>query len=296
MLRETAWAKVNLYLNVVGRRDDGYHLLDSLVVFPDIGDVLSAEHDPEISLSITGPSGAGLTAGADNLVMRAAHSLAAACHVPTGAKIVLEKNLPVASGIGGGSADAAAALRLLCRLWSVSPDPAALAGLAAGLGADVPVCLPSATARMQGIGEILAAAPALPACGMVLVNPGVAVSTPDVFRARRGAFSMVPTTPQSWPNAEVMAADLKRYGNDLEPPALSLCPEIGDALTALRLEAGCLLAQMSGSGATCFGIFSDSSSAIAAAERLKRLSWWVWGGAASHSVMDPGLPDRGWRP
>src|SRR3954468_6142657 len=184
MLSECASAKINLHLHVVGRRPDGYHLLDSLVVFAGAADALTVEPSDGLSLAVAGPFAAGLYGEADNLVLRAARALAAHAGVPATGRLVLEKNLPVASGIGGGSADAAAALRLLARFWGVDVGQEALAAIAALLGADVPVCLAGRAAVMSGIGEIRAPAPPMPAAGMVLVNPGVAVSTPAVFRAR----------------------------------------------------------------------------------------------------------------
>ncbi len=279
MLTEFAAAKVNLYLHVTGRRADGYHLLDSLAAFPAIGDRLSAETDHALSLTLTGPFGGDLAAEPDNLVLRAARALAAHCGVAAGARLVLEKNLPIASGIGGGSADAAAALRLLCRLWSVHPGEAALAEIAAGLGADIPVCLASRPARMRGIGEILNAAPELPAFGMVLINPGLAVPTPAVFKARTGPFSPEAALPQSWPGLAGMTEGLAHTSNDLQAAAIALCPPIAGVLEALTATPTCRLARMSGSGATCFGLFSDADAAAQAAERLQRPGWWVWGGA-----------------
>jgi 4-diphosphocytidyl-2-C-methyl-D-erythritol kinase len=227
---------------------------------------------------VTGPFAAGLEAEADNLVLRAARALAAHAGIPAAGALVLEKNLPVASGIGGGSADAAAALRLLCRFWGL--EAGAFGPLAGRLGADVPVCVAGLPALMSGIGEILAPAPALPNIGIVLVNPGVAVSTPAVFRARSGAFSDPASFPQSgWPDADSLVAALHATHNDLEPPARLLAPAIGDVLDTLMATAGCLLARMSGSGATCFGLFPDPEAARAAAGTIIRDGWWVWGGA-----------------
>jgi 4-diphosphocytidyl-2-C-methyl-D-erythritol kinase len=278
-LTEAAPAKVNLYLHVTGRRDDGYHLLDSLVVFPEIGDALSAEPAETLSLLVTGPFAAKLAAGPDNLVLRAARSLAAEAGVMTGAHLTLAKHLPVASGIGGGSADAAATLRLLCRLWRLSPDPAVLARLATGLGADVPVCLAGHTARMAGIGEHLERTPVLPACGIVLVNPGIAVATADVFRARLGAWSEPAVLPAGWDDMAVMAADLRQLRNDLEPAATALHPMIGVVLDELTAMPGCKLARMSGSGATCFGLYANAASAREALGQIRRPGWWCWAGS-----------------
>jgi 4-diphosphocytidyl-2-C-methyl-D-erythritol kinase len=278
-LIEKAPAKVNLFLHVLGRQPDGYHRLDSLVVFADIGDTLRAEPAEALSLAVEGPFAAGLAAEQDNLVLRAARALAAAAGIAARGHLVLSKHLPVASGIGGGSADAAAALRLLCRLWRVEPDAAVLARIAAGLGADVPVCLAGRTSRMAGIGERLEPAPALPACGIALVNPGIALATAEVFRARRGDWSDPAALPTAWRNAGEMADGLTRLRNDLQPPAIALQPVIGEVLAALESTPGCLLARMSGSGATCFGLFVDEATAAAAAPGLQRPGWWSWGGS-----------------
>ena len=280
MLSEAARAKVNLFLHVVGRRADGYHLLDSLAVFPAVGDVLHATPDSELSLMVEGRFAGALAGEGDNLVLRAAAGLAASCGIAGGARLVLEKNLPVASGIGGGSADAAAALRLLARMWGVSVP----AGLALGLGADVPVCLAQVPRRMGGVGEVLVAGPSLPPFGMVLANPGVAVATPAVFRARaagRVGFSVPAALPASWTDAAAMARDLKATSNDLQDAAVALCPAIGVVLEALGALPGCRLARMSGSGGTCFGLFDDAGTANRVAMGLVRPGWWVWGGAGA---------------
>jgi len=283
------------------------------VVFPPVADVVRAAPDAELSLSVDGPFADALIGEDNNLVLRAARALAAlrdagragsppsfprkresrnlhAVPAPVdarprrydeqGAQLRLTKNLPVASGIGGGSADAAAALRGLCRLWAIAPDPMELASLALSLGADVPACLRSQPARMGGIGEQLTPSPVLPDCGIVLVNPGVRVATSDVFRARRGEFTAPALLPSTWPDAATMAADLGRMRNDLEQPAVDLCPAIASALSALQGEPGCLLARMSGSGATCFGLFDNPAAAERAAAGVSRSGWWSWGGAA----------------
>ncbi len=264
-------AKVNLFLHVTGRRADGYHLLDSLAVFPEAGDVVAATAAEALSLEISGPFGAVLRAEEDNLLLRAARLLAPG----RGAALRLEKNLPVASGIGGGSADAAAALQVLAGLWAVEAD---LPALALQLGADVPVCLASRPARMQGIGEILAPAPALPDFGMVLVNPGVAVPTPAVFKARQGGFSTPPDLPEGWADVGAMVADLARCTNDLQEAAIGIAPVIGEVLAVLSALPGAKLARMSGSGATCFALFASPAAATAAAAQIGRPGWWAWGG------------------
>lgn len=284
MLTEFAPAKVNLYLHVTGKRADGYHLLDSLAVFPAVGDALAYAPADTLGLSLDGPFAAGLAAEPDNLVLRAARALAAQARIPPTGALRLTKNLPIASGIGGGSADAAAALRLLARAWSVPPADAALA---LRLGADIPVCLAGRACRMQGVGEMLLPGPALPACGMVLVNPGVAVATPAVFRARTGGFRPPADLPAAWPGAAAMAATLRPLANDLESPAIALAPVIGEVLSALRATPGMLLARMSGSGATCFALFADAPSAAAAAASLARPGWWCWGGGVAAAPAAP---------
>jgi 4-diphosphocytidyl-2-C-methyl-D-erythritol kinase len=291
-LNEAAPAKVNLFLHVLGTRADGYHELDSLAVFPGAADGLRADPADGLTLEIEGPFGAALSAGPDNLVLRAAVLLAEAAGVRAGARLRLQKNLPVASGIGGGSADAAAALRLLARLWRV-PDGFDLERLAARIGADVPVCLASRPARMRGVGEKLDPAPEIPECGFALVNPGVPVATADVFRALRGSFSHAARLPDRWRDAAAMARDLAVLSNDLEASAIALCPVIAEALAALRAAPGCLLARMSGSGATCFGLFPNAKLASHAASTLGSAPWWSWGGPllpvpqASRSALVP---------
>jgi len=270
-------AKINLFLHVTGRRADGYHELDSLIAFAAVSDRISAAPAAALSLAIVGPFAAGLTAGDDNLVLRAARRLADHAGVGAGAAITLEKNLPVASGIGGGSADAAAALRVLDRLWGVGADAAALSRLGLELGADVPVCLYGRTARVTGIGERIAPAPALPELGLLLVNPGVAVPTPAVFAARRGPFSAPAAPPGGFADAAGLAAALRETRNDLTEAALSVAPGIGPVLEAIAASDGCLLARLSGSGATCFGLYADAAGAAAAARALaaRHARWWV---------------------
>ena len=279
MLRELAPAKINLTLHVTGRRADGYHLLDSLVVFADVHDSVSARAADGLKLSIDGTFGRTLSGDADNLVLRAARALAEAAGVDAAASLHLCKDLPVASGIGGGSSDAAAALRLLSRLWGVTLPQDGMAALAATLGADVPVCLDRQARRMAGVGEVLSHAPDLPMCGLVLVNPGHALSTQAVFRARGGGFSPPAVWPAAWDDATAMAADLARGTNDLQAAAIGLCPAIGEVLEVLWREPGTLLARMSGSGATCFAVFASAAAAQAAASGLARPGWWCWGGA-----------------
>ena len=264
-------AKINLTLHVTGQRADGYHLLDSLVVFADIGDRVSADPADDLTLEISGPHRAGVPVDGGNLVLRAAGLLRAG----RGARLRLDKQMPVASGIGGGSADAAASLRVLARLWDCAL-PAAEAVM--GLGADVPVCLTSRPTRMRGAGERLAALSPLPPLWLVLANPGFPVATPDVFRAlqAKGNPPMSATLPQ-WDDTDAFAGWLRCMRNDLEPAALVIVPRIGAVLAALAALPWCLLARMSGSGATCFGLFAGAVQARTAAEMLAKgqPGWWV---------------------
>lgn len=270
MVNEFACAKVNLTLHVTGQRADGYHLLDSLVVFADIGDEITVSADEHLTLTIDGPQAAGLAADGSNLVLRAAQLLD---HDRTAA-IRLTKNLPIASGIGGGSADAAAALRALARFWDVP-----LPGLAevATLGADVPACLSSQPLRLRGVGDELSPLPPLPHLDIVLVNPGVAVSTPQIFsRLRAKTNAPMAATLPDWPDAAAFCDWLATQRNDMLVPAAQLTPQITDVLTQLR-RIGCLFAGMSGSGATCFGLFlNDGHSAKAAMAELSAAQpgWW----------------------
>jgi 4-diphosphocytidyl-2-C-methyl-D-erythritol kinase len=270
-LTELAAAKVNLALHVTGRRADGYHLLDSLVVFPRIGDRLEAEPAATLSLTIDGPFARELGSGPDNLVIRAA--LLAREGGGEGAALRLTKSLPVASGIGGGSADAAATLRLLARLWNRPLPPRAAQ---AGLGADVPVCVAGTAARMRGIGDELAPV-ALPAFWLVLVNPGVPIPTPAVFAALSCRDNPPMPDPPAFPDAAALASWLATCRNDLEAAALTVAPEIGEVVAAIAARPGCRLARMSGSGATCFGLFTAAEPALAAAEALRaaRPAWWT---------------------
>ncbi|HEX6980100.1 MAG TPA: 4-(cytidine 5'-diphospho)-2-C-methyl-D-erythritol kinase [Alphaproteobacteria bacterium] len=274
---ERARAKVNLYLHVIGRRDDGYHLLDSLVAFADIGDAVTVAPAPDLSLAVKGPFAPALAGDDGNLVLRAARALATATGTRAGAALRLVKNLPVAAGLGGGSADAAATLRALCALWKVAPDPAMLGKVALGLGADVPVCVEDRPAFIGGIGEAVAPAPALPAAGLVLVNPGIPLATPAVFKARTGPFSRPARFDRAPHDPADLALMLRERGNDLTAAATALVPQIGEVLAALAQSPACLLARMSGSGATCFGLYPDAAAAARAAAWLRERTreWWI---------------------
>ena len=284
-LSRPAPAKVNLTLHLRGRRPDGYHLLDSLVVFPEIGDRLEARPAPGLSLRVSGPFAAGLPDGPGNLVLRAGAALAAHHGVRDGAALHLVKNLPVSSGIGGGSSDAAAALDLLARLWDVPvPD-----GLALSLGADVPVCRAAPRPmRMQGIGERLEPAPPLPEFHLVLANPGVAVPTAAVFA---GVADRDPPPPPPLPAAgfadfAAFAGWLATQRNDLQAAAMAICPAVGEVLAALS-EAP--VARMSGSGATCFAVAGTAAEAGALAARLRaaRPDWWIAATAVRSGAVAP---------
>lgn len=273
-LSEKARAKVNLYLHLCGQRADGYHLLDSLAVFPDICDVVSVTGETGPELEIVGPYSGSLNGQPvdDNLVLGAARAMAESTGRSLDISLRLEKNLPVASGIGGGSSDAAAALRLLARLWQCEVP----GELALTLGADVPVCLkaPDPT-RMQGIGELLTLAPELPDFAMVLVNPGIEVPTGAVFNGVADKSPRPgPEMPERFGGFDDLVDWLAQQRNDLQPAAEEICPEIGRVLRSL---SDAPLARMSGSGATCFGLFGSVAQAGQAAERLHRSSpaWWV---------------------
>lgn len=270
IVSEAASAKINLTLHVTGRRADGYHLLDSLVIFADVGDLVTAAPADTLRLSVTGPRGAGVPLGDDNLVLRAARLMA-----PGGVQLTLDKHLPAASGIGGGSADAAACLRALARLWGRD-----VPGLdeQLRLGADVPVCVESRPCRMTGIGGSLGPVPDLPALWLVLVNPGVALETPAVFRALTSRDNApMPRSLPRWAGAADLADWLAGQRNDLQAAAITCAPVVHDVLNAIAATQGCLLARMSGSGATCFGLFADRDAADRAAAHIAdaRPDWWV---------------------
>ncbi len=276
-LAAPARAKINLYLHITGRRSDGYHLVDSLIVFAALGDTVEVRGDDGLSLAVEGPFAAAIPHGGDNLVLRAAQALADAAGVKARARIRLIKRLPAASGIGGGSADAAATLKALGELWNVRPPGEDLDKLALALGADVPVCLHGTPAFVGGVGEEIVLAPPLPDVWMVLANPGIPVATADVFRHRSGPYSP-PARFQATPaDTGALAALLAERRNDLTDAAVSLAPAIAHVLAHLESLSGALLARMSGSGATGFALFADAAAAEAAAAGLRaaQRSWWV---------------------
>jgi 4-diphosphocytidyl-2-C-methyl-D-erythritol kinase len=285
-------AKLNLFLHVGEKRLDHYHALESLVVFAEAGDRLEFSASSELSLKVAGPFRAQCPKSADNLVLKAARALQELGRIEEGATITLEKNLPVAAGLGGGSADAAAALRALNMLWRLERPEAELMEIAAGLGSDVPACLLSRPCWMEGRGEYVTSTTALPQLAAVLVNPGIAVPTADVFaalNARTGVGQMRPP-PASIESLWDMVAYLDDATNDLEAPACQLHPVIDQVLESLSQEPGCVVAQMSGSGATCFGLFDGRYLALGGAERiaLEHPEWWVR--ATRIAAADIGTP------
>ena len=292
----TAPAKVNLYLHVTDRRADGLHELDSLFVRVDACDQITGEAAETLTLEVRGPFAEALSDqnADDNLVLKAARLLAQEADVTAGAALVLEKHLPVAAGIGGGSADAAATLRLLVDLWSLDFGPARLAAIAARLGADVPPCLHHVPLAVSGIGDIVEPSPRLPAAWLVLVNPGVDVLTARVFAARSGGFSGAQPLTREPRDVADLAHELGLRRNDLETPAIALAPVIADVLGELRQLAGILLARMSGSGATCFGLAASAADAERSAAVLAKAHprWWVCAAAVLQDGDANPLPIR----
>ena len=264
MQTETAWAKINLALHVRRRRADGFHEIESLFAFAADGDALAFEPADDLTLAIDGPFAAGLETGQGNLVIRAAQALRSAFGIVAGARLTLTKILPVAAGIGGGSADAAAALRLLARQWGIDPADARVAAIAADLGADVPACLASRTLRGEGRGDALAFIEDAGLTGMplLLVNPRIALSTGPVFAGWDGE--------DRGPLAAGDPLEAARVGrNDLQPPAVALVPEIGALVETLEALDGLRLARMSGSGATCFALFENAAARGAGATLIR---------------------------
>jgi len=272
---EFAPAKINLFLHVGRRCDDGFHLLQSLVAFADVGDTIAVEPARTVSLVIEGPFARALAPEHDNIILRTVQAASAKSGIDRGVRIALTKNLPVAAGIGGGSADAAATLRCLQRLWGVTKQQTG--ELAESLGADVPVCLVSSPAWMEGRGERVSPASVLPPVFLLLVNPGIAIQTATVFGAlgvRRGVEG---TKPARWTTFDDFIAYLRTTSNDLEAPAHEIAPSIASVLAAISGCQGAELARVSGSGPTCFGLFRQSQEAAAAAEVLnnREPSWWI---------------------
>ena len=284
----TAPAKINLYLHLTGIRDDGYHLIDSLVVFASVHDIIMIEPANNLTLINRGPFGKGLPTTSDNLVMCAAEKLQNLSGITDGAKITLTKNLPIASGIGGGSSDAAAAIKGLIRHWGIHLSLNDLSGLALRIGADVPICLFGQAAFMGGIGEQIDPIYKLPEAPMILVNPRINIPTQRIFKAHKADFSLAnrfDPAPANFHNLIGLLKDNRK--NDLTESALQAEPIIGDVLRHIRITRGCQLARMSGSGATCFGLYHTQAEADEAAKVIKKShpKWWV---VATRLVNDVG--------
>jgi 4-diphosphocytidyl-2-C-methyl-D-erythritol kinase len=274
-------AKINLTLRIFGRRADGFHELESLVAFAPFGDRLTLWPDGTLDLKVSGPMAAGAGPLANNLVLRAAHALAERIQGLTLGRFALLKRLPSGAGLGGGSADAAAALRLIAKANGLGLDDRRIHEAARATGADIPVCLDPRPRVMRGIGEILSAPMVLPKLGILIVHPGLALPTGPVFKAL-GLAPGEPYAKASSPFPEAASRDallawLASEHNDLERAAISIAPQIADVLSAIAGLAGCRLARMSGSGSACFGLFDSARAAAAAAKRLAaaRPSWWV---------------------
>lgn len=275
--KATAPAKVNLTLHVTGQRDDGYHSLESLVVFADVADQLSAITAPDLRLTVTGPFSQGVPVDGTNLVLRAAQALRTLRNVKAGAHITLEKHLPNRAGIGGGSADAAAALAMLAELWQVPPLPATASEVIA-LGADVPVCMHApAPTRMSGIGDVLSPVPDLPTCALVLVKPNSVVPTGPVFQGLASKNNPPMHALPEGLDFAGFAAWLNTQRNDLLDPARLVAPDIGAALSKLNAMPAVKAVGMSGSGATCFGLVASMAEArqVARAVQVSQMAWWV---------------------
>ncbi|MGO4409015.1 MULTISPECIES: 4-(cytidine 5'-diphospho)-2-C-methyl-D-erythritol kinase [unclassified Brevundimonas] len=271
-------AKINLFLHVGCVAADGYHPLASLVAFADVGDVVSVTRAERLSLSVTGPFGGALAGEGENLILKGLRALGDAAGI--GAPLVavtLDKQLPIAAGLGGGSADAGTAIRLAARLLDLDLDEAALESVAGEVGADGPMCLRARPAWATGRGDALTDEPRLPPLHAVLLNPGLPSPTGAVYQAYDDApqgGADCPEAPADWSPVAVIDW-LGALRNDLEASALRVTPGIGEALTAMRAAPGCRLTRMSGSGATVFGLFDDAAAAEAAAGALQRPGWWV---------------------
>lgn len=277
-------AKINLYLHVTGRLDNGYHTLDSLVSFADIGDVITIEPSSDFSFHLEGPFAGAFgpkerdeSPNSSNLAVRAMWMLAQAAQKHPHLKITLTKNLPLSSGLGGGSSNAASVLWGLCEWWGISHQAPYLPGLMATLGADVPVCLKCQPTRMRGIGEILDAVPPMPEIAIVLINPGKPCPTGQVFAHFAGEFHDPTPLPESIETVDGLLDILKTRNNQLLDSAIQIVPEIVNVIQAMEIQDGCKLARLSGSGATCFGLFETEGQAATAAAEIadENPDWWV---------------------
>ncbi|MBL4813728.1 MAG: 4-(cytidine 5'-diphospho)-2-C-methyl-D-erythritol kinase [Rhodobacteraceae bacterium] len=273
MAEDLAYAKVNLTLHITGQRSDGYHLLDSLVVFAPIADKLTISASDRLTLSVIGPQSTDVPDDGRNLVLKAAALLRQLRGVTAGADFVLEKHLPHGGGIGGGSADAAAALRMAAALWQVTPLSAAEA---LPLGADIPVCLTApAPMHMRGIGEQLTPAPKLPDFALLLVNPGAHLATPDVFAQMQSKVNAPMSALPKGADFDTFIKWLRAQRNDMLPAANQLSPEIAPVISAIAAQPGCAASGMSGSGSTCWGIFAAKPVVAAAALSATFPTYWI---------------------
>ncbi len=271
-------AKINLALHVTGRRVDGYHELDTLAVFADCGERIAASPADRLTLAVAGPFAADAPAGRANLVVKAAQALLTAAGVKAGAAIRLEKHLPAGAGLGGGSADAAATLRALNRLFRAGFDEPKLAALGAELGADIAMCVHARALRARGIGEVIEPLSNIPPLPLVLVWPAKPVATASVFKRLKNVINApLPGLPDKLATSEAVVAYLAKTRNDLQPVAIEVEPVIGDALDAIAATDQCLLARMSGSGSACFGIYPDMAAANAARQAIcaTHRQWWI---------------------
>lgn len=277
-------AKINLFLHITGQTHDAYHTLDSLVSFADIGDNITLSPSPSFSFEIRGPFANGFSAedkgstiNSGNLVVKAARALSQIADKSLNVKIILEKNLPLTSGLGGGSADAAATLWGLQDFWDLPRNTDYLMPLMRKLGADIPVCMLSAPTLMRGIGDQLSSAPAMPEIPIVLVAPNEACSTKDVFLKHDRSFQNPVDLPKTFSSVQNLVNTLRGLDNDLTDAAIDLVPGIANVLNALEQQSTCLLARMSGSGASCFGIFESEKQAEKAAHAIQtdNPDWWV---------------------
>jgi 4-diphosphocytidyl-2-C-methyl-D-erythritol kinase len=280
-------AKINLYLHITGRLDNGYHMLDSLVAFADIGDSIEIEPATEFEFRIEGPYAGGFgpkdrdhSPDSSNLVVQAVWALARAAQKIPNVRIKLTKNLPIASGLGGGSSDAAAVIWGLLEWWKIPRQTHYLQGLMARLGADIPACLTCAPVRVRGIGDILDPAPAMNEVPIVLVNPGKPCLTGEIFSRFNGSYREPMALPHSLEKPGELISFLSQQRNDLVKPASETVPEIGNVLNILNVQEGCTLARLTGSGATCFGLFEDEAKARKAAKSIAadNPDWWVKSG------------------
>jgi 4-diphosphocytidyl-2-C-methyl-D-erythritol kinase len=276
-IRVFAAAKINLLLHVGDSRSDGYHELQSIMAFADVGDEVLIAPGEGLTLEIEGPFAEALKGEADNIVLKAARALATRAGIAANAHITLTKNLPISSGLGGGSTDAAATLRGLCKLWHVTLTEADLQGIAISLGSDVPVCLKGRPCWVEGIGEKLSVIPIFPALHVVLANPGVPVSTAHAYRTIRARSGIARERPATFRDANALIGFLETANNDLEEPAAAIAPVVRDVMEAFDADDATLLARMSGSGATCFGIYDSPQIAREAAARIAAAhpGWWV---------------------